>query len=74
MKNKIKSVLVDPNRTDRFAMVHNGKLVFADSKTKSGIPFPQCMRMVSIPFAGGFDATLVDDMAEMLLEQCQNAN
>lgn len=73
MKNKIKSVLLDANRTDRFAMIHNGNLKFADSKTKSGIPFPECMAMIALPFAGGFDAEVVEDMAVMYLEQIQRA-
>ncbi len=73
MKNAIKSVLINASRTDRFAMIYNGKLTFADSKTKSGIPFPECLSMVPLPFAGGFDAEIVEDMAVMYLEQIQRA-
>lgn len=71
MKNQIKSVLLDANRKDRFAMIDDGKLVFACERTKSGIPFPQCMRMVSLPFAGGFEPSDVDATAQLYLEQLQ---
>lgn len=73
MKNQIKSVLLDANRKDRFVMIDDGKLIFACERMKSGIPFPQCMRMVSLPFAGGFEPADVDATAELYLEQLQRA-